>query len=162
MLNTHTFKRNCKKEGCTGLLVLLRWWGENVKTKYIHSLTVSGNINSKILSAWGQGWGSGGVGGAAGTLKHYRERNAGVLDYNIKQTWVLRSNYDTGEGRERERERDSVLWGGVDAEASRTSLVICKQVTMQARCMSICTNEQGRKQGRVRGEKEERGREWEE
>lgn len=66
---------------------------------------------------------------------------------------------------ERERERDSVLCGGVDAEASRTSLVICKQVTMQARCMSICTNEQGRKLGRGR-ETEDRGkmggREWEE
>lgn len=48
---------------------------------------------------------------------------------------------------ERERGRDSVLCGEVDAEASRTSLVICKQVTMQARCMSICTNEQGRSWG---------------
>jgi len=63
------------------------------------------------------------------------------------------------------RERDSVLCGGVDAEASRTSLVICKQVTMQARCMSICTNEQGRKQGEkegVRGDWKMGGREWEE
>lgn len=59
---------------------------------------------------------------------------------------------------ESERERDSVLRGGADAEASRTSLVICKQVTMQARCMSICTNEQGRK----RGESEERGKMGEE
>lgn len=58
------------------------------------------------------------------------------------------------------RERNSVLCGGVDAEASRTSLVICKQVTMQARCMSICTNEQGRKWGRGREseEREESGR----
>lgn len=67
--------------------------------------------------------------------------------------------------RQRARERYSVLPGGADAEASRTSLVICKQVTMQARCMSICTNEQGRKRGRGR-ESEERGktggREWEE
>lgn len=46
---------------------------------------------------------------------------------------------------ESERGRDSVQCGEVDAEASRTSLVICKQVTMQARCMSICTNEQGRR-----------------
>ncbi len=58
---------------------------------------------------------------------------------------------------ESERERDSVLCGGVDAEASRTSPVICKQVTMQARCMSICTNEQGRKRGRGR-ESEKRGK----
>lgn len=57
-----------------------------MKTKYTHSLTVSGNINSKTLSALGQGWGTGGVGGAAGTPKHYRERDAGVPDYNIKQT----------------------------------------------------------------------------
>lgn len=62
---------------------------------------------------------------------------------------------------ESERERDSVLCGGVDAEASRTSLVICKQVTMQARCMSICTNEQGRKRGRGR-ESEKRGKTGEE
>lgn len=48
------------------------------------------------------------------------------------------------------RGKDSVLRGEVDAEASRTSLVICKQVTMQARCMSICTNEQGRRQGKER------------
>lgn len=51
---------------------------------------------------------------------------------------------------ESERERDPVLCGGVDAEASRTCLVICKQVTMQARCMSICTNEQGRRWGKGR------------
>lgn len=55
-----------------------------------------------------------------------------------------------------ERERDSVLRGGEDAEASRTWLVICKQVTMQARCMSICTNEQGMRRGRGR-ESEDRG-----
>lgn len=46
-----------------------------------------------------------------------------------------------------ERGRRSLLCGEVDAEASRTSLVICKQVTMQTRCMSICTNEQGRRLG---------------
>lgn len=58
-------------------------------------------------------------------------------------------------------ERDSVLCVRADAEASRTSPVICKQVTMQARCMSICTNEQGRRQGR--GTKsEERGKTGEE
>lgn len=51
-----------------------------------------------------------------------------------------------------ERGRRSLLCGEVDAEASRTSLVICKQVTMQTRCMSICTNEQGRRLG---GEMEE-------
>lgn len=50
---------------------------------------------------------------------------------------------------ERAGRRDSVLCGRVDAEASRSSLVICKQVTMQTRCMSICTNEQGRKRGRA-------------
>lgn len=56
-----------------------------------------------------------------------------------------------------ERGRRSLLCGEVDAEASRTSLVICKQVTMQTRCMSICTNEQGR---RLEGEEmeEESGR----
>lgn len=59
------------------------------------------------------------------------------------------------------RGRDSVLCGEADAEASRTSLVICKQVTMQARCMSICTNEQGRRRGRGR-ESEERGKMGEE
>lgn len=59
-----------------------------------------------------------------------------------------------------ESERNSVLCGGVDAEASRTCLVICKQVTMQARCMSICTNEQGRRRGREH--REVGGREWEE
>lgn len=48
-----------------------------------------------------------------------------------------------------ERGKDSVL-RGVDAEASRTSPVICKQVTMRARCMSICTNEQGRRRGKAR------------
>lgn len=65
---------------------------------------------------------------------------------------------------ESERGRDSVLCGGVDAEASRTSPVICKQVTMQARCMSICTNEQGRKRGWREGgrESEERGKMGEE
>ncbi len=57
-----------------------------------------------------------------------------------------------------ERERDSVLRGAVDAEASRTSLVICKQVTMQARCMSICTNEQGWKQGEEGGRLRREGR----
>lgn len=34
---------------------------------------------------------------------------------------------------------------------AEAALVICKQVTMQARCMSICSNEQGRKLGRERG-----------
>ena len=60
---------------------------------------------------------------------------------------------------ENERGRDSVLCGEVDAEASRTSLVICKQVTMQARCTSICTNEQGRKR-EERGSLRREGR-WE-
>lgn len=62
---------------------------------------------------------------------------------------------------ESERGRDSVLCSEVYAEASRTCLVICKQVTMQARCMSICTNEQGRRRGKER-ESEERGKMGEE
>lgn len=55
---------------------------------------------------------------------------------------------------ERQRERDSLL---CVLQPARTSLVICKQVTMQARCMSICTNEQGKERGRGR-KSEERGK----